>query len=244
MRYDELMSKLFGFSVPTYYNWKKEKRAIIDLIEQSFSTQQIEDFLELGSFLCKPELLINEYNNRVLKFIDIIGITHTIIDMSGSSEEGEKFLNVLVYTTKNFDFGAHEYKAKNINIYMQRYYDDYKNLYNVNSRDLEDFTSEISELKLDNTIDFIDLFFNDFKELIYFAMRYKIKYFDLVLKFYLKYIYFNEKNKVNEIYERIEPVYQNKKDNLYYNNIYNNKEEDFILIFDYELFKKLVLINN
>ncbi len=244
MRYDELMSKLFGFSVPTYYNWKKEKRAIIDLIEQSFSTQQIEDFLELGSFLCKPELLINEYNNKVLKFIDLIGISYTIMDSCGNNalEEGEKFLDVLTYTMKNFDSPSCECKTPYILKCMQRYYDDYKDLYNVNSWNLEEYNSEINELNLNN-IEFNSLFCNDFKDLVYYAMSYKIKSFDLVLRFYLKYLFFNQKEKVNEIYEKIKPIYQNKKNNLYYDNMWYQDEKDVILIFNYELFKELVLTN-
>ena len=79
--------------------------------------------------------------------------------------------------------------------------------------------------------------------LINYAMSYKIKSFDLVLRFYLKYLFFNQKEKVNEIYEKIKPIYQNKKDNLYYDNMWYQDEKDVILIFNYELFKELVLTN-
>lgn len=244
MRYDELMSKLFGFSIPTYYNWKKEQRPIVDLIEQSFSTQQIESFLELRSFLCKPQLLINEYNNKVLKFIDILGITDKIMGYCGDNgwDEGEKFLNILTYTLKNFDSSLYECKPQYILKSMQRDYDDYKDLYQVNSWNLEEFSSEIEELELNN-INFDSLFYNDFKDLVYYAMSYKIKYFHYVLRFYLKYVFFNQKEKVDEIYEKINPIYQNKKNNLYYNNIRNQDEKDYMVILNYELFKELVLTN-
>lgn len=240
MRYDELMSKLFGFSVPTYYNWKKEKRAIIDLIEQSFSTQQIESFLEFENFLCEPKMLIEENSKKALKFIDIIGITS--IEESHSFEFGEKFLNVLVYIAKTWDF-VDEANPASIKKYMQRYFDDYRNLYNVNSWDLEHYTSYIDDLKFEDDINFDSLFHHDFKELIYYAINYEIKYFNFVLVFYLKFVYFNEKEKVNEIYEKIKPIYQNKKNNLYYDNMWYQEEKDVILIFNYELFKELVLAN-
>jgi len=46
MKTDELMSKLFGFSIPTYYNWKKENRPIIKLINKYLSNEEIIEFLE------------------------------------------------------------------------------------------------------------------------------------------------------------------------------------------------------
>jgi hypothetical protein len=252
MRYDELMSKLFGFSVPTYYNWKKENRPIINLIEQSFSVQQIENFLEFGNFLCRPELLINECNNKILKFIDMIGIaTNTLRDLYGhyDVEDAEKFLDVLVYTTKNYEVGLDSYKPRYIKKYMQRYYDEYKDLYDVSSRDLQEYNCVIDDLEFDNNINFDSLMDNDFKNLVYYAMNYKIKYFDLVLIFYLKYVYFNQKEKINQIYNKIKPTYQDKRDNVYYNSIlyYDNTffkdEKNITLIFNYELFKELVLSN-
>jgi hypothetical protein len=46
MKKDELYSQLFGFSIPTYYNWSREKRPIINLVNKYFNVQQIEEFLK------------------------------------------------------------------------------------------------------------------------------------------------------------------------------------------------------
>ena len=48
MRIEFLMSKLFGYSTQTYFNWKKEmdKRPILLLIEKYFSKEELETFLK------------------------------------------------------------------------------------------------------------------------------------------------------------------------------------------------------
>lgn len=46
MKKDELYSLLFGFSIPTYYNWKREKRPIINLLNRYFADKDLHDFLE------------------------------------------------------------------------------------------------------------------------------------------------------------------------------------------------------
>lgn len=46
MKKDELYSRLFGFSIPTYYNWSREKRPIIKLINNYFKEEELIEFLE------------------------------------------------------------------------------------------------------------------------------------------------------------------------------------------------------
>ncbi|MGD9553116.1 MAG: hypothetical protein AB7D96_05435 [Arcobacteraceae bacterium] len=48
MNNNEIMSQLFGFSAPTYFRWKKEKRLIINLLEKFFSKEDLEEFLQTG----------------------------------------------------------------------------------------------------------------------------------------------------------------------------------------------------
>lgn len=51
MRIEQLMSKLFGFSTQTYFNWKKDsktKRPIISLLEKYFSKDDLQEFLDTG----------------------------------------------------------------------------------------------------------------------------------------------------------------------------------------------------
>ena len=46
MKKDEIFSKLTGGSIPTYYNWKREERLLINFIEKY--QDDIEEFLETG----------------------------------------------------------------------------------------------------------------------------------------------------------------------------------------------------
>lgn len=48
MRIEQLMSKLFGFSTQTYFNWKKEQRPILTLLAQYIPKNDLEEFLETG----------------------------------------------------------------------------------------------------------------------------------------------------------------------------------------------------
>ncbi len=48
MNYNEIMSKLFGFSAPTYFRWKKEKRSIINLIDNYFTKEELIEFIHSG----------------------------------------------------------------------------------------------------------------------------------------------------------------------------------------------------
>ncbi|KLE04230.1 hypothetical protein O8C74_07370 [Aliarcobacter butzleri] len=60
MRIEFLMSKLFGYSTQTYFNWKKEmdKRPILLLIEKYFSKEELETFLRTNK-IEKLELIKN-----------------------------------------------------------------------------------------------------------------------------------------------------------------------------------------
>ena len=73
MKQDELISKLFGFSIPTYYNWKREKRPVLDLIEKYFSKDDLKEFLKCGS-ISKIERL-KELEEIEKKYFQIVNIT-------------------------------------------------------------------------------------------------------------------------------------------------------------------------
>ena len=57
MKHDEIMTKLFEISRPTYYKWKREKKPIITFIEKYFSDEEMQEFLKFGSIeqldICK-----------------------------------------------------------------------------------------------------------------------------------------------------------------------------------------------
>jgi hypothetical protein len=72
MRIEQLMSKLFGFSTQTYFNWKKEleKRPILSLIEKYITKTEILEYIESGKIerLEKLSILSNvELENELLE---------------------------------------------------------------------------------------------------------------------------------------------------------------------------------
>lgn len=49
MTHEQLMVKLFQFSSPTYYKWKKhENRPIFDLLDRYFSKEDLEEYVKTG----------------------------------------------------------------------------------------------------------------------------------------------------------------------------------------------------
>lgn len=58
MRIEQIMSKCFGFSPQTYFNWKKEeaRRPIITLISKYLSKKEILEFLDTGK-IAKLDML-------------------------------------------------------------------------------------------------------------------------------------------------------------------------------------------
>lgn len=73
-RIELIMSDLFKYSPQTYFNHKKEKRPILELLEKYFTKRDIEEFLETGKISKLEELedlkiinnlIIDIYNNFV-----------------------------------------------------------------------------------------------------------------------------------------------------------------------------------
>lgn len=65
MKKDAIVSKIIGSSVPTYYNWKREQRPIINLLEKYFSKEELEEFLQ-NEKINKFEKF-NFINNEILE---------------------------------------------------------------------------------------------------------------------------------------------------------------------------------
>lgn len=56
MKKEEVFTQLFLFSAPTFYNWQREKRPIIVLLDQYCSKEDLEEFLETGKIQKMEEL--------------------------------------------------------------------------------------------------------------------------------------------------------------------------------------------
>ncbi len=69
MRYENIITSLMCFSRNTFFVWKREKRPIISLLEQYFTKEDLQEFIETGK-IQKQELVkdltvddLNSLNN-------------------------------------------------------------------------------------------------------------------------------------------------------------------------------------
>ncbi|MDN5125548.1 hypothetical protein PJV95_04725 [Aliarcobacter butzleri] len=66
----EIYMNLFDVSINTYYNWKKENRPIINLLDKYFSKEDLEEFLKTGE-ISKLEKVKNT-NNQIDNINDLL----------------------------------------------------------------------------------------------------------------------------------------------------------------------------
>ena len=70
MTKEQIMVELFEFSAPTFYKWtKKEKRKIFDLLNYSFTLEELEEFITSGK-IQKIEIINNNQAliNKIKEF--------------------------------------------------------------------------------------------------------------------------------------------------------------------------------
>lgn len=117
MTKEQIMTELFEFSAPTYYKWyKKEKRRIFELLDYSFSLNELEEFLETGKIKKFDDLsFINKfYDDNAFAFISLFYETHYLKKdrfyifslaadiISSSREDIDKIKNIEMFYTKLF----------------------------------------------------------------------------------------------------------------------------------------------
>lgn len=76
MNFKEIIEKLFGFSAPTWYRWKKEQRLIVDLMDKYFEEKNLEEFINTGKInkferLQELEEIEKKYNKLVSAYKNI-----------------------------------------------------------------------------------------------------------------------------------------------------------------------------
>lgn len=62
--------KLLDVSDKTFYNWKKEKRPILELLEKYFTKEDLEEFLETEKITKFESQITNEKNKIILDEIN------------------------------------------------------------------------------------------------------------------------------------------------------------------------------
>ena len=85
MKEREIYMKLFDVSINTYYNWKKENRPIIILLEKYFTNDDLKEFLETEkvSKFDMLEKVIEEKNKKVEIYLKYFSTTNNeLMNMS------------------------------------------------------------------------------------------------------------------------------------------------------------------
>ena len=99
-----IIEKLFGFTEATYYNWKKENRPIINLINY-FNEEELIEFLETG----KISKMENATTNTDMQSFILSNAIHKIINDFAMKEKNLDSLHDLeviasaIFNSKNID---------------------------------------------------------------------------------------------------------------------------------------------
>lgn len=117
MKREEIFTQLFQFSVPTFYNWQREKRPIMELLDKYFTKEDLEEFLEYGTVEKLEFTNLQDYGNRVAEFVkildklrdflyqDYINVTHTSFlekkDDISDIEELDRSLDLYMHVSDN-----------------------------------------------------------------------------------------------------------------------------------------------
>lgn len=160
MKKDELYSKLFNFSIPTYYNWKKESRPIIKLLEKYLTTSDLEEFLEKEKIL-KLDMLdkfIEEKNKKVELYLKYFSTNGNQLMYMSHNKIPLEYLATLINYNREEDF----FIQFNNNVYLNNKIEDEEKKY---------FTSTLNNMIKSNIINIINeivdiLITNDLKILV------------------------------------------------------------------------------
>lgn len=127
MTYEQIMTQLFEFSIPTYYKWKKhQKRKIFDLLMYAFTKDDLEQFLNTGKISkCEninrlPEILklLTKYTTKDLRVFlaksysdnDVLSGTYLRLKKFSEYKKEDKFdvLTSIIYLLEDVRFEISE----------------------------------------------------------------------------------------------------------------------------------------
>ncbi|MDD2448454.1 MAG: hypothetical protein PHS42_03700 [Sulfurimonas sp.] len=172
MKIELLMSRLFGFSPQTYFNWKKDenKRPIIKLLSMYTNKIELEEFLETGKIdkfekLNLSDNYINGLFQRWLKPYDSLVFEKILyfyfdefaVNFMKFDEEGELTDDSICYKYNNYNYGGvqpielfisfvldYQYNDDINNIILEYAEDDFINMKNYRTKLLYAVSNEIT----------------------------------------------------------------------------------------------------
>lgn len=202
---ESIYMNLFGWgSANTYYNWKKEKRPIINLLEKYFTKEELQEFFEYGEIEKFEFLSAQPYLYKESEFISILAALEVVggdcnhIDYLAyalSYDNYEKYLETKQDFLKVFIYSYDSYKA----------YGNYKNYYTADTLGMAieqlDLHFPIIEGYLDTIVYFLNTNFLPFVKACIFNQP---QYINLAIEFCIRYNLYKYKstNNFEEIYQK------------------------------------------
>lgn len=181
---------MFGWgSANTYYNWKKEKRPVISLLEKYFTKEDLEEFLEYGTIERYEFSYLKDFEKRASEFAPFLASLVQVHEKSG--DEPEIVIDYFAYATyEGLDRLIGNSSKQAYGEILIRAYDEYKKNKDFSSwllgELLYNFNNHYPEYEgYEETIWFF--IENNFLPLVKICSKYYPQYIDLVIKFCIKF---------------------------------------------------------
>ena len=87
--YKVVASDLLGCTLASYYNWDKQKRPIISLLEKYFTQTDLEEFLEYGTIEKLEFANIQNYSVQAAEFVNVLNAVKKFVEFYSRKEYRE-----------------------------------------------------------------------------------------------------------------------------------------------------------
>jgi len=92
MKEDEIYTKLFDFSRPTYFKWKREEVPVMQLLSKYFNKEDLEEFLSRG--------IVSKYENFDKYSIDPVFEDFAIVNLKRIHKLDRSLFNLFFPTSE------------------------------------------------------------------------------------------------------------------------------------------------
>ncbi|ARU47245.1 hypothetical protein [Sulfurospirillum diekertiae] len=211
MTHKEVMAKLFDFNATTYYAWKKQNRPIITLLDQYFSKEDIEEFLEFGSIEKFGFLEFIDYTYKEAAFVSILSALANLGHVFHSNIDD--YIDYLAYAL-SYDSGyvqSLETRQEFLAIFIYAY-DSYKGYFTI-----DDLGMAIKQIDLhfpahNGYADVIAYFIDrDFLPFVKACIMNKPQYINLAIQFCIRFNLYKYKSTCHyeDLYQKFQMPFDN-----------------------------------
>lgn len=231
----QIFSELLEISEKSVYRWRqKDHTRLLDLLDQYFTKEDLQEFLEYGTI---EKLEFANFQNYLYQASEFIFVLSELYKTAESIlKDPDMYIDYLAYALSNGDYSSLENKRDFLQIFVCSY-DNYR-LKNpsFNSNDLGESLKQI-ELYFPQREGYLEIIayfmYTDFIPFVKACKMYRPKYINLAMQCCIKYILYKYKSACNyeNIYQKFHISFDNKiNDNAAIITTVNEK-------FDFEKFR-------